>query len=60
MGANEPGDNDFSNTVKEVVALSFVSSSSRKDLLDPITFDAKVGLFQNLPLGVHGDNRGVL
>ena len=60
MGANEPGDNEFSTTAKEIVALSFVISSCRKDLLNPITFDEKVGAFQNLPLGVHSDNRGVL
>jgi hypothetical protein len=60
VGADEPGDNDFPTTVKDVVAVSFRNPSFRKDLLDPVAFDEKVGLFQNLPLGIHGDDRGVL
>jgi hypothetical protein len=37
-----------------------MTSAIREDFLDLIAFDKKIGVFQNFPFRIHGDDRGVL
>jgi hypothetical protein len=60
MGANKSGDYNLPCTVKAVIAISFMTAAIREDLLDLIAFDKKIGVLQNFPFRIHGDDRGVL